>query len=151
MSRSKFDSGHLPSQKLLNLSACHPFVQQECEDIRPRIAARADLGCRPSSRLTSRFLLLRGSRRLSPDTTRHTYAQGRNSGLLFDSSRTRSTGWSSKGPYPTDASLQLVYCHRFEKRRVPLLLQRCNRFWVQPPWDGRDVVHRHSRRPHYVN
>lgn len=28
MSRSKFDSGRLPSQKLLNLSACHPFVQQ---------------------------------------------------------------------------------------------------------------------------
>jgi len=28
MSRSKFDSGSLPSQKILNLSACHPFIQQ---------------------------------------------------------------------------------------------------------------------------
>ena len=62
MSRSKFDSGSLPSQKLLNLSACHPFVQQECEGIRHQIAARADLGCRPLGRYrVSCFYETRGS------------------------------------------------------------------------------------------
>jgi len=148
MSRSKFDSGSLPSQKLSNLSACHPFVQQECEEIRPRIAARADLGCRsPLGRYRVSYF---HKARRSSHRTRHDIRMRKVETRAFCSARPgrdqRAGVQKVRIPQTRHSSFIAI-----RKRRVSLLLQQCDRLWVQPPWDRRDVVYRHSRCPHSVN
>jgi len=67
-------------------------------------------------------------------------------------SRARSRGWSPKGSHSADVQFQLVYFVAPNDGALPFCSGDTIAFGlnVEPPWDGRDVVHRHSRCPRSV-